>query len=145
MKIKTLVFLCTTFILSLNVYGASSEEDVLDSDEIATCRMPALLGSHVASENSEIISDHGVSITNKTAAPLNYKISYFHEALNMFADKMILNVTVNPGQTYSDVRRFKSKATWTSSGHFYTRATTSVVLEGKRMQFCYSNNAAYIM
>ena len=111
--------------------------------EIATCAMSVILAAHTALP-TDFSSDHGVSITNSSSVPMNYKISYYHEVMNMFNDKMTLNIMVNPGQTYTDIRRFTNKKVWDNSGQYYTRAVTTITLEGRKIASCSNNNYAYI-
>lgn len=75
---------------------------------------------------------------------MSYKITYYHEVMNMFNDKTTLNIMVNPGQTYTDIRRFSNKRVWEASGQYYTRAVTTIVLDGKKVASCGNNNYAYI-
>jgi len=111
--------------------------------EIATCAMSVILSAH-SPMPADFYSDHGVSISNTSSVPMSYKISYYHEVMNMFNDKMTLNIIVNPGQTYTDIRRFVNKKVWDSSGQYYTRAVTTIVLDGKKISSCANNNYAYI-
>jgi len=111
--------------------------------EIATCSMSVILSQH-SNMPSDFFSDHGVSIMNNSSIPMSYKITYYHEVMNMFNDKTTLNIMVNPGQTYIDIRRFSNKRVWEASGQYYTRAVTTIVLEGKKVASCANNNYAYI-
>lgn len=111
--------------------------------EIATCSMNVILAAHSALP-TDFYSDHGVSIMNNSNIPMSYKITYYHEVMNMFNDKTTLNIMVNPGQTYTDIRRFSNKRVWEASGQYYTRAVTTIVLEGKKVATCANNNYAYI-
>lgn len=111
--------------------------------EIATCAMSVILAAH-SPMPTDFYSDHGVLITNSSSVPMNYKISYYHEVMNMFNDKMTLSIMVNPGQTYTDIRRFTNKKVWDAHGQYYTRAVTTVSLEGKKVSSCANNNYAYI-
>jgi glycyl-tRNA synthetase beta subunit len=111
--------------------------------EIATCSMSVILSQH-SNMPSDFFSDHGVSIMNNSSIPMSYKITYYHEVMNMFNDKTTLNIMVNPGQTYVDIRRFTNKRVWESNGQYYTRAVTTIVLEGKKVASCANNNYAYI-
>lgn len=111
--------------------------------EIATCSMSVILAQHSNMPN-DFFSDHGVSIMNNSSIPMSYKITYYHEVMNMFNDKTTLNIMVNPGQTYTDIRRFSNKRVWESNGQYYTRAVTTIVLEGKKVASCANNNYAYI-
>lgn len=122
--------LCSPLVLAGNV-------------EIATCAMNVILAQHSALP-TDFYSDHGVSITNSSSVPMSYKITYYHEVMNMFNDKTTLNIMVNPGQTYVDIRRFSNKKVWESSGQYYTRAVTTISLEGKKVSSCANNNYAYI-
>lgn len=111
--------------------------------EIATCSMSVILSQH-SNMPSDFFSDHGVSIMNNSSIPMSYKITYYHEVMNMFNDKTTLNIMVNPGQTYVDIRRFTNKRVWEANGQYYTRAVTTIVLEGKKVASCANNNYAYI-
>ena len=127
------------FAISLAFAGIANAANV----EIATCAMNVILSQHSALP-TDFYSDHGVSITNSSSIPMSYKITYYHEVMNMFNDKTTLNIMVNPGQTYTDIRRFSNKKVWEASGQYYTRAVTTISLEGKKVSSCSNNNYAYI-
>ena len=126
-------------LISALLAGTASAANV----EIATCNMQVILAQH-SSLPGDFFSDHGVSITNSSSFPMNYKIIYQHEVMNMFNDKTTLNIVVNPGQTYQDIRRFINKKVWEYNGQFQTRAVTIITMEGKRVASCANNNYAYI-
>jgi hypothetical protein len=125
-------------LIALLVTGSASA-----NLEIATCSMGVILSQH-SNMPMDFFSDHGVSIMNNSSIPMSYKITYYHEVMNMFNDKTTLNIMVNPGQTYTDIRRFSNKRVWEASGQYYTRSVTTVVLEGKKVASCANNNYAYI-
>lgn len=130
---KIIVFLITVF----------SVHSAVANTEIATCSMNVILSAH-SNMPSDFYSDHGVSIMNNSNVPMSYKITYYHEVMNMFNDKTTLNIMVNPGQTYTDIRRFSNKRVWEASGQYYTRSVTTIILEGKKVASCANNNYAYI-
>jgi hypothetical protein len=113
------------------------------NEEIAVCNMSPILANH-SPMPSDFYSDHGVQISNNSSYPMNYKIVYSHEIMNMLNDKTTLNVVVNPGQKYVDIKRFISKKVWDTNGQYYTRSMTIVSLEGKVVARCGNNNYAYV-
>lgn len=117
-----------------------------NSSELVTCNMPLQMTNR--EENTvtrPFYSVHGVSITNYSDMPKNYKISFFHEVTNMFGNKMQLSITVNPGQTYVDVRKFESTFLWKAAGQFATKSSTVIMLDGKKVQSCVYNGFIFVV
>jgi len=113
------------------------------NEEIAVCSMSVILAVH-SPMPTDFFSDHGVQITNASSYPMNYKIVYAHEIMNMLNDKTTLNIVVNPGQTYTDIKRFTSKKVWDTNGQYYTRSMTMISVDGKKVASCANNNYAYV-
>ena len=123
----------------------SSVTMAADNVHIATCGMDVVLSQHSLAPN-DFTSKHAFSITNHSSIPMNYKIVYQHEVMNMFSEKKTSNIVVNPGQTVQEVTTFSNKKVWEKSGQFQTRSMTIIFLEGKRVDggSCANNNYAYI-
>lgn len=115
----------------------------LDNVHIATCAMDVILSQHSLMP-TDFFSKHAFSITNNSPIPMNYKIVYQHEVMNMFSEKKAVNIVVNPGQTVMEVKTFSNKKVWENNGQFQTRAMTIIFLDGKRVDSCANNNYAYI-
>jgi hypothetical protein len=131
---KSFAFVLTCFVSSISIAA---------NEEIAVCNMSPILANH-SPLPSDFYSDHGVQILNNSSYPMNYKIVYSHEIMNMLNDKTTLNVVVNPGQKYVDVKRFTSKKVWDTNGQYYTRSMTIISMEGKAVARCGNNNYAYV-
>jgi hypothetical protein len=121
----------------------SSTSMAADNVHIAVCSIDVVLSQHSLMP-SDFFSKHGFSITNSSSIPMNYKIVYQHEVMNMFSEKKTVNIVVNPGQTVQEIKVFSNKKVWEHNGQFQTRAMTVIFLEGKRVDSCANNNYAYI-
>lgn len=129
--------ICIICLITANTAIAS------DNVHIATCAMDVMLFQHSLMP-TDFFSKHAFSITNNSTIPMNYKIVYQHEVMNMFSEKKAVNIVVNPGQTVMEVKTFSNKKVWENNGQFQTRAMTIIFLDGKRVDSCANNNYAYI-